>query len=52
MTTAEARRAFGNNNQIAKFLGINRSSVGRWGRMVPKAHVEKLWPRMETKVRK
>lgn len=37
MTTAEARRLFGSNYAIAKIVNVNRSTVGRWGRMVPEA---------------
>lgn len=42
MTTAEARRLIGNNYRIAQVLGIHRSTVGRWGRMVPKLYRETL----------
>lgn len=30
MTKSEAMQFFGNNNQIAKAAGVNRSTVGRW----------------------
>jgi hypothetical protein len=38
MTKAEAKRFFGSYNKIAQILELHRSSVGRWGRMVPAKH--------------
>jgi hypothetical protein len=42
ITVAEARRKFGSNYHIARLVGVHKSTVGRWGRMVPKEHAPKL----------
>ena len=35
MKTDQAIKYFGNKNKLAKVLGLNRSTVGRWGDIVP-----------------
>jgi hypothetical protein len=35
ITLAQARIKFGSNYHIARLLGLNASSVCRWGRWVP-----------------
>ena len=38
MKTADAIDHFGNKNKLAKVLGLHRSTVGRWGEIVPINH--------------
>lgn len=49
MTVTEARRYFGSNYAIAQTLGVDRSTVGRWGRDVPDDYADKLSEIVATK---
>lgn len=42
MTKAAAKRKHGSLYRIAQVLGVNRSTVGRWGRNVPARYVQQL----------
>ncbi len=39
MTKAAAKRKHGSLYRIAQICGLNRTTVGRWGKFVPPVHV-------------